>query len=163
MIYQISHTRYGLAASRPASHLPAGGFCLKELHEMRICIYGAGAIGGYLGVLLSRAGAEVSLVARGAHLEAMQRSGLKLLIDHKEYVAHPHCTNDPAELGPQDLVVIGVRAPSAPAIVPAMRPLIGNETALLTAVNGIPYWYFYAHGGEWEDSIVESGEPDRVP
>jgi 2-dehydropantoate 2-reductase len=129
---------------------------------MRICIYGAGAIGGYMGVLLSRAGAEVSLVARGAHLEAMQRNGLKLLIDHKEYVAHPRCTNDPAELGPQDLVVIAVKAHSVPAIVPAMRPLIGNETALLTAVNGIPYWYFYAHGGEWQDSIVESVDPDGV-
>lgn len=127
---------------------------------MRICIYGAGAIGGYLGVLLSRAGAEVSLVARGAHLEAMQGNGLKLLIDQKEYVAHPRCTNDPAELGPQDLVVIAVKAHSVPAIVPAMRPLIGNETALLTAVNGIPYWYFYAHGGEWQDSIVESVDPD---
>jgi 2-dehydropantoate 2-reductase len=129
---------------------------------MRICIYGAGAIGGYMGVLLSRAGAEVSLVARGAHLEAMQRNGLKLLIDKKEYVAYPRCTNDPAELGPQDLVVIAVKAHSVPAIVPAMRPLIGNETALLTAVNGIPYWYFYAHGGEWQDSIVESVDPDGV-
>jgi 2-dehydropantoate 2-reductase len=129
---------------------------------MRICIYGAGAIGGYMGVLLSRAGAEVSLVARGAHLEAMQQNGLKLLIDQEEYVAHPRCTNDPAELGPQDLVVIAVKAHSVPAIVPTMRPLIGNETALLTAVNGIPYWYFYGHGGEWQDSIVESVDPDGV-
>jgi 2-dehydropantoate 2-reductase len=66
---------------------------------MRICIYGAGAIGGYMGVLLARAGAEVSLVARGAHLEAMQRNGLRLLIDQKEHVAYMRCTNDPAELG----------------------------------------------------------------
>jgi 2-dehydropantoate 2-reductase len=129
---------------------------------MRICIYGAGAIGGYMGVLLSRAGAEVSLVARGAHLEAMQRDGVKLLIDQTEYVAYPRCTGDPAELGPQDLVIIAVKAHSVPAIVPAMRPLIGNETALLTAVNGIPYWYFYAHGGKWRDSIVESVDPDGV-
>jgi 2-dehydropantoate 2-reductase len=129
---------------------------------MRICIYGAGAIGGYMGVLLSRAGAEVSLVARGAHLEAMQRNGLKLLIDQKQYVAHPRCTGDPEELGPQDLVIIAVKAHSVPAIVPAMRPLIGNETALLTAVNGIPYWYFYRHGGKWQDSIVESVDPDGV-
>jgi 2-dehydropantoate 2-reductase len=129
---------------------------------MRICIYGAGAIGGYMGVLLSRAGAEVSLIARGAHLEAMQRNGVKLLTDHKEYVAHPRCTDDPAELGPQDLVVIAVKAHSVPAIVPAMRPLIGNETALLTAVNGIPYWYFYRHGGKWQDSIVESVDPDGI-
>src|ERR1700732_5543508 len=115
-----------------------------------------------MGVLLSRAGAEVSLVARGAHLEAMQRDGVKLLIDQTEYVAYPRCTGDPAELGPQDLVIIAVKAHSVPAMVPAMRPLIGNETALLTAVNGIPYWYFYAHGGEWQDSIVESVDPDGV-
>ena len=129
---------------------------------MRICIYGAGAIGGYMGVLLSRAGAEVSLVARGAHLEAMQRNGVKLLIDDKEYVAHPRCTDDPAELGRQDLVVIALKAHSVPGVVPAMRPLFGNDTALLTAVNGIPYWYFYAHGGKWQDSIVESVDPDGV-
>lgn len=129
---------------------------------MRICIYGAGAIGGYMGVLLSRAGAEVSLVARGTHLEAMQRNGVKLLIDDKEHVAHPLCTDDPAELGHQDLVVIALKAHSVPGVVSAMRPLIGNDTALLTAVNGIPYWYFYAHGGEWQDSIVQSVDPDGV-
>jgi 2-dehydropantoate 2-reductase len=129
---------------------------------MRICIYGAGAIGGYMGVLLSRAGAEVSLVARGAHLEAMQRNGVKLLIDDKEYVAHLRCTDDPAELGRQDLVVIALKAHSVSRAVPAMRPLIGNDTALLTAVNGIPYWYFYAHGGKWQDSIVESVDPDGL-
>ena len=87
---------------------------------MRICIYGAGAIGGYMGVLLSRAGAEVSLVARGAHLEAMQRNGVKLRLDDDEHVAHPRCTNNPAELGPQDLVIIALKAHSIPAAVPAL-------------------------------------------
>jgi 2-dehydropantoate 2-reductase len=129
---------------------------------MRICIYGAGAIGGYMGALLSRAGAEVSLVARGAHLEAMQRNGIKLLMDGGEYVAHPRCTDDAAELGPQDLVVVALKGHSVPAAVPAMLPLLGNDTALLTAVNGIPYWYFHAHGGELQDSIVESVDPDGV-
>jgi 2-dehydropantoate 2-reductase len=129
---------------------------------MRICIYGAGAIGGYMGVLLSRAGADVSLVARGAHLEAMQRNGIKLLMDDGEYVARPRCTYDAAELGPQDLVVIALKGHSVPAAVPAMLPLLGNDTALLTAVNGIPYWYFHAHGGELQDSIVDSVDPDGV-
>jgi 2-dehydropantoate 2-reductase len=129
---------------------------------MRICIYGAGAIGGYMGVLLSRAGAEVSLVARGEHLEAMQRNGVKLRLDDDEHVAHPRCTNNPAELGPQDLVIIALKAHSIPAAVPALRPLLGNDTAILTAVNGIPYWYFYAHGGMWQDSIVESVDPSGV-
>jgi 2-dehydropantoate 2-reductase len=129
---------------------------------MRICIYGAGAIGGYMGVLLARAGAEVSLVARGAHLDAMNRHGIKLVVEGSEFVAHPRCTNDAAELGPQDLVIIALKAHSIPSAVPAMRPLIGNDTAILTAVNGIPYWYFYEHGGEWQGSVVESVDPDGV-
>jgi 2-dehydropantoate 2-reductase len=129
---------------------------------MRICIYGAGAIGGYMGVLLSRAGAEVSLVARGAHLDAMQRNGVKLRLDDKEHVAHPRCTDNPAELGPQDLVIIALKAHSIPAVVLALRPLLGKDTVILTAVNGIPYWYFYAHGGMWQDSIVESVDPAGV-
>jgi len=129
---------------------------------MRICIYGAGAIGGYMGVLLSRAGAEVSLVARGAHLEAMQRNGVRLRLDDNEHVAHPCCTDNPAELGPQDLVIIALKAHSIPAAVPALHPLLGNDTAILTAVNGIPYWYFYAHGGTWQDTIVESVDPSGV-
>ena len=70
---------------------------------MKICIYGAGAIGGYLGVQLARAGADVSLVARGAHLAAMRANGLKLLIGDEEHVVHPRCTDNPAELGPQDV------------------------------------------------------------
>jgi 2-dehydropantoate 2-reductase len=126
---------------------------------MKICIYGAGAIGGYMGVLLHRAGAEVSLIARGAHLEAMRRNGVKLLIGDEEITARPHCTDDPAELGPQDLVVIALKAHSVPAVVEAMQPLLGNDTAILTAVNGIPYWYFHRHGGDWEGSIVESVDP----
>ncbi len=129
---------------------------------MQICIYGAGAIGGYMGVLLARAGAEVSLVARGAHLAAMQRSGIKLLCKDVEHVVRLRCTDDPAELGLQDLVIIALKAHSISAAVPAMRPLIGNDTAILTAVNGIPYWYFHGHGGAWQDSIVESVDPDGV-
>jgi len=73
---------------------------------MKICIYGAGAIGGYLGVQLARAGADVSLVARGAHLAAMRESGLKLLIGDEERVVQPRCTDNPAELGPQDFVIV---------------------------------------------------------
>src|SRR5260221_11275505 len=129
---------------------------------MQICIYGAGAIGGYMGVRLARAGAEVSLVARGAHLAAMRRNGIKLICDDGEHVAQLRCTDDPAELGPQDLVIIALKAHSIAAAVPAMRPLIGDDTAILTAVNGIPYWYFHAHGGAWQDSIVENVDPDGV-
>ena len=84
---------------------------------MKICIYGAGAIGGYLGVQLARAGADVSLVARGAHLAAMRESGLKLLIDGEERVVRPRCTDNPAELGPQDYVIVCLKAHSITGVI----------------------------------------------
>jgi 2-dehydropantoate 2-reductase len=127
---------------------------------MKICIYGAGAIGGYMGVQLAEAGADVSLVARGAHLQAMQRNGLRLRMDGEEKVAHLRCTSDPAELGPQDYVIVALKAHSVPGVVDAMRPLLGNDTGIVTAVNGIPYWYFYKHGGAFENSTLETIDPD---
>lgn len=126
---------------------------------MKICIYGAGAIGGYLGVQLARAGADVSLVARGPHLAAMRAHGLKLLIDGEERVARLRCTDDARELGHQDYVIIALKAHSVPAVLDAMQPLIGPNTAVVTAVNGIPYWYFYKHGGALEGSTLESIDP----
>ncbi len=127
---------------------------------MKICIYGAGAIGGYMGVQLAEAGADVSLVARGAHLQAMQRNGLRLRIDGEEKVAHLRCTSDPAELGPQDYVIVALKAHSVPGVVDAMQPMLGNDTGIVTAVNGIPYWYFYKHGGAYENSTLETIDPD---
>src|SRR4030081_1494290 len=92
---------------------------------MKICIYGAGAIGGYLGVQLTQAGADVSLVARGAQLAAMRANGLKLLIGNEERVVHPRCTDNPAELGPQDFVIICLKAHSITSVIEAMQPLLG--------------------------------------
>ena len=126
---------------------------------MKVCIYGAGAIGGYLGVQLSRAGADVSLVARGAHLAAMKANGLKLLIDGEERVERLRCTDDPSELGPQDYVFVSLKAHAVPGVVDAMQPLLGNDTGVVTAVNGVPYWYFYKHGGALEGSTLESIDP----
>jgi 2-dehydropantoate 2-reductase len=126
---------------------------------MKICIYGAGAIGGYLGVQLARAGAEVSLVARGAHLAAMRANGLKLLINGEERVAHPRCTDDPAELGVQDFVIICLKAHSITGVIEQMQPLMGPHIRIVTAVNGIPYWYFYKHGDRHEGSALESVDP----
>ncbi len=126
---------------------------------MKVCIYGAGVIGGYLGVQLAGAGADVSLVARGAHLDAMRANGLKLLIEGEERVAHLNCTDDPAELGPQDYVFISLKAHSVPGVVDAMAPLLGNDTSIVTAVNGVPYWYFYRHGGALQGSTLESIDP----
>jgi 2-dehydropantoate 2-reductase len=126
---------------------------------MKICIYGAGAIGGYLGVQFARAGADVSLVARGAHLAAMRANGLKLLIGDEERVVHPRCTDNPGELGHQDFVIICLKAHSITGVIEAMQPLLGPHTRIVTAVNGIPYWYFYKHGGRYEGSTLESIDP----
>ena len=126
---------------------------------MKVCIYGAGAIGGYMGALMHRAGAEVSFVARGAHLEAMRRDGVRVITDEDEIVARPACTDDPAELGPQDYVIVALKAHSVPGVVDSMQPLLGNDTGVVTAVNGIPYWYFHRHGGAFEGSTLESVDP----
>jgi 2-dehydropantoate 2-reductase len=126
---------------------------------MKICIYGAGAIGGYLGVQLLRAGANVSLVARGAHLAAMRANGLRLLMGGETHLVHPRCTDRPAELGVQDIVIICLKAHSIPNVIDEMQPLLGPATRIVTAVNGIPYWYFYRHGGAYEGSILESVDP----
>ncbi|WP_029009613.1 2-dehydropantoate 2-reductase [Azospirillum halopraeferens] len=126
---------------------------------MKICIYGSGAIGGYLGVRLHQAGADVSLIARGSHLEAMRANGVKLIVGDEEQVVHPRCTDDPAELGPQDYVIVGLKAHSVPGVVDAMQPLLGPDTAVVTAVNGIPYWYFHKHGGPFEGRTLETVDP----
>jgi 2-dehydropantoate 2-reductase len=129
---------------------------------MKICIYGAGAIGGYLGVQLALAGEEVTLIARGPHLEAMRAHGLRLLIDGEERVARPPCTDDPAEVGEQDYVIVTLKAHSAPRIVDAMQPLLGLDTAVVSAVNGVPWWYFHELGGAWEGTRLESVDPGGV-
>lgn len=107
-----------------------------------VCVFGAGAIGGYLGVQLSRAGVDVSLVARGAHLTAMRNHGLRLQIDGHEHVARLPCTGQPAELGIQDYVIVALKAHQIPGAVDAMLPLLGPNTTIVTASNGLPYWFF---------------------
>ena len=126
---------------------------------MRICIYGAGAIGAGLGVQLSLAGKDVTLIARGPHLEAMQKNGVKLLIDGEERVAHPRCIEDPAEAGPQDYVIITLKAHSLPGIADSIQSMLGPDTAVVTGVNGIPWWYFYKLKGPYENHNLESVDP----
>ena len=126
---------------------------------MRICIFGSGATGGYLGHGLARAGAEVSLVARGAHLDAIKRNGLALDIKGERRMVHAPATDDPSTLGPQDFVIVALKAHSVPAAVPSMAPLLGPETAIVTAMNGIPYWYFYEHGDRLRNTVLESIDP----
>ncbi len=127
---------------------------------MKICIYGAGAIGGYLGVQLASAGEDITLIARGPHLQAMQKHGLKLLIGDEERVAHPRCTDDPADIGPQDYVIVTLKAPSAVLVADRIGALLDQNTAVVTAVNGIPWWYFYCLDGPWRDYQLTSVDPD---
>jgi 2-dehydropantoate 2-reductase len=126
---------------------------------MKICVYGAGAIGAYMGAQLALAGADVSFIARGAHLAAMQKNGVRLQLEGAERVVHVKCTADPRELGPQDYVIVALKAHSVPGVVDAMQPLIGPQTAIVTAVNGIPYWYFYRHGGVFAGTMLDSVDP----
>lgn len=126
---------------------------------MRICIYGAGAIGAWLGVELSLAGKDVTLIARGPHLEAMQKNGVKLLMDGEERVAHPRCIEDPADAGSQDYVIITLKAHSLAGIADKIQPLLGPETAVVTGVNGIPWWYFYKLDGPYENHKLDSIDP----
>jgi 2-dehydropantoate 2-reductase len=126
---------------------------------MRICIFGAGAIGGWLGVQLALAGETVTLIARGPHLAAMQKHGLKVLIDGEERVARPRCIEDTSEAGPQDFVIVTLKAPSVPRVVAKIAPMLDDTTTVVTAVNGIPWWYFFKLPGEFENHKLESVDP----
>jgi 2-dehydropantoate 2-reductase len=113
-----------------------------------------------MGVQLARAGADVSFIARGAHLAAMREHGARLIMDGQTFSAPVRCTSDPAELGVQDFVIITLKAHSLPGVVDAMQPLLGKHTAIVTGVNGIPYWYFYQHGGRFAGTRLASVDPD---
>ena len=123
---------------------------------MRICIYGAGAIGGYLGVQLALAGQDVTLIARGPHLEAMRANGLKLLIGDEERIAHPRCTDDPSEAGPQDYVIVTLKAHSVPRVVDAMQPLLGPDTAVVSLLVSQKMRAFVSNNDP--DDLVALGE-----
>lgn len=126
----------------------------------KICVYGAGAIGGYLGVALKQGGADVSLIARGPHLAAIRKNGLKLLIDGEERVAEMPASDNPAEFGPQDYVIIGLKAHQAWEVAEQMAPLMGENTAVVTAQNGVPWWYFYGLPGQFENQRIRAVDPD---
>ncbi|WP_341211461.1 2-dehydropantoate 2-reductase [uncultured Limimaricola sp.] len=130
---------------------------------MKICIFGAGAIGGYMGAKLAQAGADVSLVARGPHLEAIQSRGLTLIEEAAEPITVPvKASADPAELGIQDYVIVTLKAHSVPAVVGAMRPLIGKDTTIVSGVNGLPWWYFHKFGGPLEGTRLKTVDPGGV-
>jgi 2-dehydropantoate 2-reductase len=126
---------------------------------MKICIYGAGAIGGYMAVMMKRGGANVSLVARGAHLAAMKDKGLTLNMGGETFTERMPATSDPHELGPQDYVIIGLKAHQAWESAEHLRPLFGPNTAVVTAQNGVPWWYFYGLDAQYAHLRLESVDP----
>jgi 2-dehydropantoate 2-reductase len=113
---------------------------------VKIVIVGAGAIGGYIGARLCQAGADVVLVARGPHFRAIRDRGLAVQGADENFTVRPAITDDLATIGPADLVILGVKAPSLPALAPQLRPLFGPETIVLSTQNGLPWWYFEPDG-----------------
>lgn len=127
---------------------------------MKICIFGAGAIGGYLAAKLARTDVDVSIVARGPHLAAIQENGLTLLAEGQEPVnVKVNASDSATDLGPQDYVFITLKAHSVPAIVASMQPLIADDTTIVSGVNGVPWWYFHKLGGPFEGSRLASVDP----
>ncbi len=129
---------------------------------MRICIYGPGAIGGHLAGRLAKGGAEVSVVARGAQLEAIQARGLTVHLPDGVIECRPRAAADPAELGLQDAVVVCTKVPALPGVARAIAPLLGPETPVAFVTNGIPWWYFARHGGPEEGQRVPEADPGDV-
>jgi 2-dehydropantoate 2-reductase len=126
---------------------------------VRIAVVGAGAIGAYWGAALHRGGAEVHLIARNQHLEAMRSHGVKVISPRGDFEAQPHATDDPAEVGPVDYVFLGLKAHSYPTCGPMVKPLLGPETAVIAAQNGIPWWYFHELKGPYKGRRIEAVDP----
>lgn len=129
---------------------------------MKVAVFGAGAIGGLLGAKLAVAGADVTFVARGAHLAAMQARGVVLRSGGEQIVAHPRCVADAAEAGLQDAVIVTLKAHSLPEAAPQIARMMGPHSTLVTGINGVPYWYFYGLDCPWRDRRVSSVDPDGI-
>ena len=126
---------------------------------MKICIVGAGAIGGLIGAWFARAGHEVSLIARGAHLDALRRNGLTLIAQEKREVFALRASGEPADFGVQDAVFICLKAYSIAAMLPRLKTLVGADTMVIPAINGLPWWYFFKEGGRLDGTTVDCLDP----
>ena len=126
---------------------------------MKFCVFGAGAVGGFVGGMVARTGVEVSLVARGTHLSAIKANGLKVITSDSEFVVEVPATDAPEELGIQDVIFLSAKAHSLTDAVDAIQRLIGPETIVISAQNGIPFWYFYAHGGVLDGHTLQAVDP----
>src|SRR5436190_1637193 len=155
------HRRHSAYRNRenPAPHRRAG---VLAKSVVRIVIAGAGAIGGYIGARLARAGADVVLFARGPHLRAMQDRGLRVLSPDGDFEVKPRVAGDLAAIGPADVVLLGVKAHSLTALAPQLPPLLGPDTAVVSTQNGIPWWYFQGHEGELNGMRLERVDPGGV-
>jgi 2-dehydropantoate 2-reductase len=129
---------------------------------MRIAIFGSGAIGGYLAVELARAGQEMAVVARGPNLAAIREHGRRRRIAGEERVARPEASDDPAAIGPVDYLFLTVKAHSLPPIAERLAPMLGPDTAVVTAINGVPFWYFFGQEGPLRDHRLEAVDPGGV-
>ncbi|MEJ5992108.1 2-dehydropantoate 2-reductase [Ramlibacter sp. PS3R-8] len=127
---------------------------------MNVCIYGAGAIGGWIGAKLAWAGCRVSVVARGATLQALQEHGIRLQEGSETLVAPVQAGASPAQLGVQDLVVVAVKAPAMAEVAKAIGPLLGPQTIVLTAMNGVPWWFFQGFGHRYAGARLKAVDPD---
>ena len=129
---------------------------------MKIVIAGAGAIGGYIGARLAKSGADVVLFARGPHLEAMQKRGLRVISPDGDFEVPVNATGDLASIGQADVIFLGVKAHALTALAPQLRPLFGPDTAVVSTQNGIPWWYFQGIGGELDGLRLERVDPGGV-
>ena len=128
---------------------------------MKVCIYGAGAIGGWIGVKLAQAGCDLSVVARGATLQALQQGGLRLQQQGGEAISvKVRASASPADFGVQDLVIVAVKAPAMAEVAKAIAPLLGPQTVVLTAMNGVPWWFFEGFGGRYAGTRLKSVDAD---
>jgi 2-dehydropantoate 2-reductase len=129
---------------------------------MRVCIYGAGAIGGYLAAGLAEVdGVEVSLIARGPHLAAIQAKGLTLVTAERTTNVRCHASSDPVEIGPQDYVIVALKAHQAWETADRLAPLLHEDAAVVTCQNGVPWWYFHRLDGAYEGTTLEAVDPGR--
>ena len=127
---------------------------------MRVAVLGAGAIGAYVGASLARGGqADVSLIARGANLAAMQSDGVQVFSPRGDFHVHVEATDDPRQVGNVDCVILGLKAQDYAAAGPLLEPLLGPETSVVAAQNGIPWWYFHGEGGPYEGRRIECVDP----
>ena len=129
---------------------------------MRVCVVGAGAIGGWIAAGMARAGHEVCVVARGAHLDAIRARGLVLRSKGQETVFRLRASGDPAELGGQDVVFIALKAHSIGAMLPRLSTVIEARTVVVPAINGLPWWYFQGAGGPYAESSLRCLDPDGM-